>query len=101
VRKQFLIMTGAPILAFVEKKTKFHECSSFTDITANVACKEVPGLAFLDPRSTTATDGRTLHSICQGIVATNSQGYFLFTFEAVLQHSKMELCWPPTISYIV
>ena len=58
VRKQFLIMNGMPLLAFVEKKTKFHECSSFTDITANVACKEVPGLATLDPSiSTTAQCG--------------------------------------------
>ena len=34
VRKQFLILNGTPILAFVTKGKKFKDCTSFTEVTA-------------------------------------------------------------------
>merc|ERR1712025_65122 len=43
LRKQFLILNGFPILAFVTNGLKFANCSSFTEITTNVVCKKVPG----------------------------------------------------------
>ena len=39
VRKQFLIINGEPILAFVTKGKKFTECTSYTEVTAQVDCK--------------------------------------------------------------
>ena len=39
VRKQFLILNGEPILAFVTKGKKFTECTSYTEVTAQVDCK--------------------------------------------------------------
>ena len=40
VRKQFLILNGNVVLAFVKKRGgKFAECSAFEDITPDVKCK--------------------------------------------------------------
>ena len=40
VRKQFLILNGIVVLAFVKKKGgKFANCRAFEDITSNVKCK--------------------------------------------------------------
>ena len=39
VRKQFLILNGEAILGFVTKGKKFANCSSYTEVTANVDCK--------------------------------------------------------------
>merc|ERR1711936_505404 len=48
VRKQLLIMSGTPILAFVTKGTKFVACTSFTEVTMQVDCKTVDGLSDVD-----------------------------------------------------
>jgi hypothetical protein len=32
-------MEGRSVLAFVKNKEKFADCSTYTDITANVQCK--------------------------------------------------------------
>ena len=48
VRKQFLIMNDEPILGFVKRGKKFSACASYTDVTSNVGCKEIPGLASVD-----------------------------------------------------
>jgi hypothetical protein len=61
VRKQFLIVNNVPILGFVKKGgDKFHDCESFNDITATVACKEVPGLATFETTVPTATTTTTI-----------------------------------------
>ena len=40
IRKQFLILDGQVVLAFVQKKGgKFANCRLFEDITSNVKCK--------------------------------------------------------------
>lgn len=40
VRKQFLILNGKVVLAFIKKKGgKFANCRAFEDITSNVKCK--------------------------------------------------------------
>ena len=40
IRKQFLILDGQVVLAFVQKKGgKFANCRVFEDITSNVKCK--------------------------------------------------------------
>jgi len=51
VRKQFLILNGEAVIAFVENKKKFASCSSFEDITASVKCKGVDGLDTIDLES--------------------------------------------------
>ena len=38
-RKQFLLVDGKDIIAFVKNKEKFANCSSFTEVTAQVDCK--------------------------------------------------------------
>ena len=38
-RKQFLLVDGKDIIAFVKNKEKFANCSSFTDVTDQVDCK--------------------------------------------------------------
>merc|ERR1719228_2751619 len=57
VRKQFLIMNGAAILGFVTKGKKFTECDSYTEITANVDCKEIDGLSDVDLSSSDESSG--------------------------------------------
>merc|ERR1711892_1121808 len=47
-RRQFLILNGSPVLGFVQKKKKFASCSSYTQITSGLKCKEVTGLSSLD-----------------------------------------------------
>jgi hypothetical protein len=37
--KQFLLVDGKTIIAFVKKKEKFTNCFSFTDVTNQVQCK--------------------------------------------------------------
>ena len=39
VRKQFLILNGAPVLGFIDKGKKFASCFSYKEITSNVNCK--------------------------------------------------------------
>ena len=39
VRKQFLILNGEAVLGFVTKGDKFADCTSYTEVTANVDCK--------------------------------------------------------------
>jgi len=48
VRKQFLILNGNAVLAFVANQMKFVNCSSFTEVTTNIKCKEVAGAANID-----------------------------------------------------
>merc|ERR1719347_142281 len=60
-RKQFLILTNQPILAFVENGVKFTECTAYTEVTLSVDCKEVEGLINVDlagsnSETTTATE---------------------------------------------
>ena len=40
-RRQFLFMDGKTILAFVPVGQKFTQCSSSTDVTAQVDCKVI------------------------------------------------------------
>ena len=39
VRKQFLILNGQAILAFVRNGKKFADCDSYTEVTSMVDCK--------------------------------------------------------------
>ena len=43
-RKQFLILNGEAVLAFVKKGEKFADCDAYTEVTTNIRCKEVDGL---------------------------------------------------------
>ena len=38
-RKQFLLVDGKDIIAFIKNGDKFANCSSFTDVTSQVTCK--------------------------------------------------------------
>ena len=38
-RKQFLLVEGKDIIAFVKKKEKFSNCLSLTEVTDQVECK--------------------------------------------------------------
>jgi len=57
VRKQFLVLDGESVLAFVAKKSdqnnavKFSQCPSYRDITHDVVCKPVEGAAGLSLNS--------------------------------------------------
>merc|ERR1711874_799021 len=55
VRKQFLILNGEIILGFVTKGKKFTNCTSYTEVTANVDCKVIPGLSDVDLASSSET----------------------------------------------
>ena len=44
MRKQYLIKNGQTVLAFIKSGEKFAECSTFTDVTSKVSCKNVEGL---------------------------------------------------------
>merc|ERR1711990_741618 len=57
VRKQLLIMSGTPILAFVTKNTKFANCSSFTEVTMQVDCRTVDGLSDVDLSANSSSSG--------------------------------------------
>merc|ERR1740123_1368506 len=57
VRKQLLIMSGTPILAFVTKDTKFANCTSFTEVTMQVDCKTVDGLSDVDLSANSSSSG--------------------------------------------
>merc|ERR1712243_214124 len=41
VRKQFLILDGEAVIAFVENKKKFADCSKWNNITDSVKCKQL------------------------------------------------------------
>jgi len=43
-RKQFLLVEGKDIIAFVKNGEKFVDCSVFTEVTSQVSCKAVPGV---------------------------------------------------------
>merc|ERR1711936_954810 len=62
VRKQLLIMSGTPILAFVTKGTKFVACSSYTEVTIQVDCKTVDGLSDVDLSATASPGSFIPHS---------------------------------------
>ena len=47
-RKQFLILNGEAVLAFVKNGNKFSDCDSYTEVTTNIQCKEVDGLKTVD-----------------------------------------------------
>jgi len=47
-RKQFLMLEGEPIIAFVLNGKKFTDCESYTEVTSSVECKEVPALDEVD-----------------------------------------------------
>jgi len=55
-RKQFLIMDGEAIIAFVEKGTKFGQCAEYMDITSKIQCKDVESLNEVDLTATPAAD---------------------------------------------
>ena len=38
-RKQFLLVEGKDIIAFVKNGEKFVDCSAFTEVTSQVSCK--------------------------------------------------------------
>jgi len=48
LKRQFLLLNQKPVLGFVKRKKKVTSCESFTDITSQVECKGVSGLASLD-----------------------------------------------------
>merc|ERR1719150_318522 len=57
VRKQFLVLNGESVLAFVAKRSednavKFAQCDTYRDITDKVGCKPVEGAAGLSLNST-------------------------------------------------
>ena len=39
VRKQFIVLNGEAVLAFVANGQKFAECSSYTEVTSKIDCK--------------------------------------------------------------
>merc|ERR1719483_209456 len=43
-RKQFLLVEGKDIIAFVKSGEKFVDCSAFTEVTSQVSCKAVAGV---------------------------------------------------------
>ena len=47
-RKQFLILEGKSIIAFVEQGMKFTDCETYVDISSEVKCKEVLDLDDVD-----------------------------------------------------
>ena len=47
-RKQFLILNGEAVLAFVKNGEKFADCDAYTEVTTNIQCKEVDGLKTVD-----------------------------------------------------
>merc|ERR1712106_509736 len=56
VRKQFLILNGEAVLGFVTKGDKFADCTSYTEVTANVDCKVVDGLSDVDLSSSSSSN---------------------------------------------
>ena len=54
MRKQLLLLNGSPVLGFVTKKKKFSSCSSYTQVTSNVVCKQVSGLSSVDLSSSSS-----------------------------------------------
>jgi len=47
-RRQFLLLNGGPVLAFVSDGTKFASCSAFTEVTTQVDCKVTGALTDLE-----------------------------------------------------
>merc|ERR1719431_639230 len=62
-RRQFLILNGSPVMGFRQRKKKFFSCSSFTQITASLQCKEVSGLDSLDLSTNTSATARSMLDI--------------------------------------
>jgi len=54
VRKQFLILNGNAVLAFVGNGQKFANCSTFTEVTTDIKCKAVQGGTNIDLSNTQA-----------------------------------------------
>jgi len=63
-RKQFLMMNGDPIIAFIEKGLKFSQCTQYTDITSGVVCKDVEALGEIDLAATQTPDSGTRCTKC-------------------------------------
>ena len=59
-RKQFLIINGEAVLAFVKNGQKFADCDSYTEVTANIKCKAVSGLSNLDLQKGEGKSARAL-----------------------------------------
>merc|ERR1711953_266817 len=52
-RKQFLILGGEVILAFVQRAGRFSQCASYRDITSEVDCQTLSDLTDFDLMSAT------------------------------------------------
>ena len=61
-RRQYVIINDKPLLLWVKKGTKFTDCTAFTDKTASISCKEVPGLASIDLGDNSETGSSTAPS---------------------------------------
>ena len=93
VRKQFLIINDVPILGFVNKGEKFHDCNNFNDITENVGCKVVDGLATVDldpalPSPATPVGGGSLPTYNQSCMSEHLQ------LGPIYHHSPLPRCHP-------
>ena len=58
-RKQFLILNGEAVLAFVKNGDKFADCDSYTEVTTNIQCKEVDGLKTVDLEKEPSSSGKS------------------------------------------
>ena len=57
-RKQFLILNGEAVLAFVKNGDKFADCDSYTEVTTNIQCKTVDGLNNVDLEKAPSGSGK-------------------------------------------
>jgi len=70
VRRQYLYMEGRSVLAFVKNGEKFADCLNYTDVTADVKCKVLAGVASVplasdcSSVSTPTTSAETGESVC-------------------------------------
>jgi len=74
VRKQFLILNGKSVLGFVTKGEKFANCSSYTEVTSSVTCKEVAGLGSVDlsAASNSSSENTSSNEAVSTTVSTSS-----------------------------
>jgi len=69
VRKQFLILNGEVVLAFVTKGKKFTACTSYTEVTTSVDCKVVSGLSDVDLSASSGNNTTTAAAAAQTTTA--------------------------------
>jgi len=97
VRKQLLIMSGTPILAFVTKGTKFVACTSFTEVTMQVDCKTVDGLSDVDLSANSSSSGNghldTFSTRCAARVCQNQAFSGFFLKKTFLKQKQYCLPW--------